>query len=233
VADGSDWRPPILVRRPLASWDFETATTSIADAAAILVKRDRVADLARDLDLTVPAQLRTAYQTADTSFDDANAIADAELADLVALRTATDAADAPRDPLVSIGLLGSTPDAALADARTAFSRGSAGAAAAASAVTALLAGAADAGRDRLVLSFTAIVILLVIAVGTVIVRRRQRARSRIVEAAAAAAGEPAVRDSYATLAAPPSSARESSIEPPSWAEPATPPEPPADTGDAS
>jgi hypothetical protein len=230
VKAGNGWLPPILVRRPLAAWDFETATSAIADGQAVLGKRDRIAILAGQLSLPIPGQLAAAYQAADASFDDANAIADGVLSDLAALGTATDAVQAPRDPVTAIGLLGSDPNGRLADARAAFTVGSGGASAAAGAVTALITGAADAGRERLVLAFTVVVLLVILGVTLVVARRGQRLRTR---ARAGAGPGPAAAGSYATLAALPSTEREPSIEPPSRAEPPAPPEPPAHTGDAS
>lgn len=189
VEAGGDWLAPYAVRDPLSRWDFAGATTRMEQATAILAQRDEIARLASALGVEPPTALRTAYQAAPRSLDDAQAIATAELADLGALGAAVAARDAPRDPLVSLGLIGATPDADVAAARSAFSAGAPDAAARAIAVVALIDGATEIGRGRLIAAVAGLLIVLVIlAVTLVALRRRGRARRPV-------AGPP-----YATLA---------------------------------
>ena len=231
VRHGTDWVPPILVRRPLAEWQFDVAATATQTAETVLAKRDEVTAAAGDLGLAPPTALRMAYQTADTSFDVAVSLADRELADLAALRAAGDAVRAPRDPFVTVGLLGTSPEARLADARAAFSQGGTDAALQAGGVSALMAAATDVGRERVLTGVVAIGILIALIVWTLVLRSRRRPARRM---ATVMLSRPV---GSATLAALPStepepSTQSSSPEPPT-AETAPPPRPPADTGDAS
>ena len=192
VREGGDWLPPLFVRQPLSDWSFGVATTRIRAAATLLAARDRIAAEAANLGAAAPSTLRTAYQTASTSLDDAAGIADRELAELTALRAAVDAVDAPRDPLVALGLLGADPAAALADARAGFSAGADDTVARAAAVADLIAGGASAGRQRLLVVIVGADVVFGLVVIAVVARRR-RVRPR------AAMAHPGP---YATLAAP-------------------------------
>ena len=189
-------------------WSFSIATSRIGEAEGLLAKRDRLADLSGDLGLTPPTDLRTAYETADASLDDADALADREIVDLQAIQAATAAVEAPRDPIEAVGLMGAAPEVRLDEARTSFSRGATDAGAQAVALTALIAGAAEVGRGRLI---AAVIVAALVGLGLVAallgVRRR---RLRPVKAPS----EPDPTTPYATLADPPSeSAAEPSIEP--------------------
>ena len=180
VAAGGEWRAPFSVRMPLASWDFVTATDRIAEATAVLAERDTIAGLAAELGVQPPADLRTAYQTAGTNLDAAEAVADRQLADLEALGTASAAVTQARDPIVSLGLVGTTPETDLAAAKAGFEAGATDTSARAAAVTAVLAGAPEVGRGRLLLGVAiALVVLLVLVIVIVLLVRRRRARRRV------------------------------------------------------
>ena len=181
VAGGAGWLPPLFVRGPMSDWNFALATTRMTDALALLARRDEIVALAGRLGVTVPADLRTAYESARDTLDDANRVADAETAALRALDTAIGAVAAPRAPLVTLGLLGTAPEATLADARAAFSAGRPEAAAQAIAVTALIDSAVEVGRGRLVaaiVGLVAVIVLLIVAI--VLVRRRRRRHPALV-----------------------------------------------------
>jgi len=232
VADGGAWLAPVYVRRAMSDWSFSVATTRIAEAEGVLAKRDQIAGLSGALGVTPPSDLQTAYQAADGSLDTAEALADRENGDLQAVQAATAAVDAPRDPIVALGLMGTAPEARLNEARAAFSRGATDTAAHAVALTALIAGAADVGRARLIAAgLVAIVIAFGLVVSVLVVRRRRLAsRAAFVVAGAAllAPTDPDPTTPYATLADPPSeSADESSIEPSTDA----PANTPSDRGD--
>jgi len=233
VQHATDWASPILVRRPLAEWQFDVAATATENAEAVLAKRDEIAAAAADLGLAAPTELRTAYETADTSLDAAIAVADRELADLAALHQATDAVGAPRDLLVTVGLLGTSPEARLADAKAAFSAGQRDAGAQAAGVTGLVTSAAVLGRERVLAAVVAIAVVIALTVWVLVVRSRRRRRPRT----------PTLMVSQpvgsATLAALPSTepdaSMQSSLPGPRAPDAAPPPslQPPADTGDAS
>jgi hypothetical protein len=188
VRAGVDWQVPFSVRGPMSDWDFATATTRMADASLLLARRDAIASLAAQLGVSVPADLRAAYQTARDSLADANRIADSESAAVRALATATAAVGESRAPLMTLGLLGATPEVDLAAARAAFSAGAADAGARAMAVTALIDGAVGIGRGRLLAAIGALVglvVLLVIAI--FLLRRRGRRHRAMAESAAVGA----------------------------------------------
>lgn len=243
VQAGADWQAPFYVRGPMSDWDFATATARIAEAKAVLENRDAIAAMAARLGVTVPTNLRTAYQTARDSLDDANRIATDETAALRALATATDALDAPRAPLVVLGLLGTTPDAGLAAARSAFSAGQADASVQAAAVTALIDGAVSVGRGRLLVVIVVLAIgLILLAVAIVLVRRRRRltregASAMVADGASAIAtestGAPSLDPSGVGDAEPPYATLADQSSRPSGPEPIEPEPPPADRGDAS
>ncbi len=241
VAAGGDWRPPFYVRGPMSDWRFEVAKTRIAEADAVLARRDELERLTANLGLAAPPALHDAYQTATDSLDGATAIATGEIAAANALTVATSAVAAPRAPFVTIGLLGETPETALAAARDAFTSDAPDAGARALAVTALIDGAVAVGRSR---ALTGALVVAVAAIGLIalvlVLRRRRRGQRLAIAAAAASAPAPggaafgpsldelgSVPDPsadpapYATLADP-------AVEP----EPEAPP-PPADHGDAS
>jgi hypothetical protein len=188
VADGGEWSTPFYVRGPMSDWDFPAATARIAEAGALLARRDAIAATAAQLGVTVPPDLRTTYQAADDGLAEANAVADAEEAALRALATAVSAVDAPRAPLVSLGLIGTTPEAGLAEARSAFSTGHAGAAVQAAAVTALMDGAVEVGRGRLVAAIAGLAVVIVLLVVAIVLLRRRRGQRLGAATAAVASG---------------------------------------------
>jgi len=254
LAASGDWRAPFYVRSPLSDWDFGTARQRIAEAEAILAQRDEIATRATAAGVVPPPDLRTAYEAARTDLTAASGLALRERSDLAAIQTAAEAVAAPRAPLVALGLLGTTPEAGLADARAAFNAGVADAGARAAAVTALIDGAVEIGRGRLVAALIAVVLagILLIAAIVLIRRRRRIRRERLALAVAAAAGpaaDPAgaVGPSYVTLAdqsdrppdAEPIPPGSTATEAPGVAAPENPDpldpagQPPADRGDAS
>ncbi|HEX2756056.1 MAG TPA: hypothetical protein VHM48_11360, partial [Candidatus Limnocylindrales bacterium] len=237
---GGDWQAPYYVRGRMSDWDFPAATTRIAEAIALLARRDQIAAIAVPLGVTPPADLRTAYQGARDSLDDANHVADSETAAVRALATATVAVAAPRAPLVALGLLGTTPEIVLAAARSAFSAGDADAGARAAAVTALIDGAVEVGRGRLIAAIAGVVVAVILLVLALVLLRRRRRRQRASALAGpgadagAAGGEPP----YATLAdqsnraldADPTAARPTSVDPMDAPDPPDSPDPPDPPG---
>jgi hypothetical protein len=138
---GHGWLPPAFVRLPMSSWEFGEAGRRIADAEAVLVTRDRIAALVAPIGLDPPSALRSAYESATTGLEPVEALARSELDGATAMVAADAAVHAPRDTFATIGLIGSEPNAALTDARSAFQAGAQDAAARARAVTAMIAAA--------------------------------------------------------------------------------------------
>jgi len=195
VGAGAGWKQPFYVRGPMSDWDFATATTRIAEARAFLDRKSEIGAAAGLLQLPVSPDLESAYESAQDSFDLANRMADQEIASLHALVTATQAVEAPRAPLVALGLIGAMPEAALAAARIAFTNGSALAADQANAVTALIDGAVDAGRGRLLAAIVVLVVSVVLLVIAILLVRRRGRRLQRMHVSGGAAEPP-----YATLA---------------------------------
>ena len=216
VVAGAGWLAPFSVRGPMSDWSFPMATIRIAEASALLARRDAIVATAATLGVKPPDALQTSYEAARDSLDDANHVADTEAAALQALATATSAVGAPRALLVELGLLGTTPESGLAAARSAFSVDAVDAAVRAAAVTALIDGASHVGRGRLVGAIAVLVAVLVLLVVLILVIRRRGLRRRA----------PALP--YATLADQSSRPLDADPTPADAAEP-----PPADRGDES
>ncbi len=227
---GAGWLAPPAIREPMAAWDFVTATGRMTDATAVLAQRDEIARLARTLGVDPPAALRIAYETAATSLDDAQALAASELDAVQALGRAVAAVDAPRDPIVSLGLVGTAPDLDLVAARTSFSAGTADAAIRATAVVTLMTDATRIGQDRLIAAVLAflVVLVLVVVAAVVVLRRRRERRSRIVRAAIDPAIDAAIDPApYATLRGQPGGGPDAAPDGPSVGLLETPPADPA------
>jgi hypothetical protein len=185
VADGDGWLPGWVVRKPMGDWDFATATLRIADAEKVLDLRDRIEVVASHLGLDTPDALKTAYEAEKTDLATVEAAGTRELALAASIGAAGDRASLERPPLTLIGLLGSDPDAKLADARSAFSAGRFGAADAnLAAMNGLLDGAVETGRERLAVAGLAGAGVL--AVGGVAVFGARRGRRRLAARRAAA-----------------------------------------------
>ena len=210
LAAGEGWLPPWFVRGEMSSWAFADARNAMDRATAVLALRDAVAEAAAALALQPDDALRTAYETATTTFDDANAIAADQLEALTAIADAKARAEAPVDLVAQIGTLGATPpSASYVDSRAAFERGELDAAvASAGAVSTVLAGAAALGQERLVLGvIVAIGVLLLAALFVVLRRRRRRAGYTLTTVAAPVGAVDASLDASAPLGRPPADLR--------------------------
>jgi hypothetical protein len=185
-------------------------------AAAVLATGDQIAALASQIGVDPPTDLRSAYETATDSMTSAQALADSELRSAHALVAADAAAARPRDTLVSIGLIGESPDATLTAARSAFQAGAGDAAGRADSVTALLDGAAAVGQSRLTTGIGALVVItiLVVAALFVIPRRRDWIGDGVRQAHPAVAATADAPASYATLPDQPTAPGSVSVRPP-------------------
>jgi hypothetical protein len=241
VTVSAGWKAPFFVRAPMSDWDFATATTRIEQARTFIDRKVEIEAGAGLLQLTPSADLQDAYEDARDSLDNANRMADNEIASIHALVTATQAVQEPRAPLVVLGLLGTTPEAALAAARIAFTNGSPFAADQAKAVTALIDGAVEIGRGRLVAAIVVLVAAVVLLVLTVVLLRRRSRLHREQAAGGDGAILPAVAGGsipagaaeppYATLAD--QSDRPLDPDDPDAGPGTTEPDPATDAGDAN
>lgn len=174
AADG--WAMPYAVRKPMADWDFDAATTAMASARTQLATRDELTEVAQAAHLDHQVRL---------VFEQARTIAELEAVSQRAARLLTvgaeldraeQAAAAPRDPLTTLGLAFGPEPATVAQAGIAhLADGDDVAASASAAVTErLLADAFTGGIVRFAGALGALVLLVVSA----LLVRRSRARSR-------------------------------------------------------
>jgi hypothetical protein len=241
-SDAGGWAIPIAVRRPMSDWQFPAAEEQMADAEAVLGQAHDIATVATALGVAPPVDLRSAFEGASQSFDDATRIATAELVAARSVQAAANAVAAPRAPLVTLGLLGTDPAASLQAVLAAFSAGTPTAAADADALTNAIAGATQIGRDRLLigLAIGAVAVVALLVLAAVFWRRRARRPPSVAAAssvtapspiaAAAAQPPPAVAstmDASATLADQSVGPVEDAPRPVE-----EPPRPPATPGDA-
>src|SRR6185503_16514809 len=102
---------------------------------------------------------------------------------------------APRAPFVTIGLIGETPEVALAGARDAFASGAPDAEARALALTALIDGSVAVGRGRVTAAAVGVGVAAILLIVLVLVLRRRRRHRRQALAAAGGPTEAAMLDS--------------------------------------
>jgi hypothetical protein len=195
LSEAADWDLPVPIREALRAWQFETASTLIDDATAVLEQRDAINAAATEAGLTPPETLHTAFELPD-GFGTAaqEAVAELETIDRYAAAAATRPVEPT--PLQVLGMWGETPDVALDQASDLFAAGDLhGANDAAETAAIVWSSAEDVGRGRLVsIIALTLAVLLAIALFTSWVRTRRRRRRRF---AARWVG----RDPYATLAA--------------------------------
>ncbi|MGZ6313029.1 MAG: hypothetical protein ACXWO7_06190 [Candidatus Limnocylindrales bacterium] len=175
---GHGWLPGYVVRLPLSAWQFPAAQQAMTQADAVLGARDRIDGLAQTLSLTTPDALQRAYEDASIDFTGATALAGREQQALEAIRDARAAVAADHDLLAVIGLLGSTPQAELDGASSAFTAADFdGAQQHASTALATIGEAGAAGQQRVALGGGVVLVVLVVGGGLLVVRRRRGARA--------------------------------------------------------
>jgi len=206
AAAGDGLAPPFVVRQAMSKWFFEDADRWIAEATDLLGDRAALEGRAETLEVSLPADVDEAWRDAESDLDgvhDAVTALDDALADLTAARAEL---DVERDFVVSVGLLGSTPESGWDAAVAAFEADDLPAAdRATDDVVALLAGAPDAGRTRL--AGGGAVLGAVVLGGILVVRRRRRAVPvPAATSAAAAAAEASRAEASATLPPEPDAA---------------------------
>ncbi len=171
VAAGAGWSPPYPVRAAMSDWDFDTATTRMQAASAILATRDQLAVAVKALDLEVPRAFERQYETGK-SLPDIAATGTALIGATRAIAAAQAAVDRDQNVIEGIGALGSNADDALYEAREDFAAGDAeGAVASAHRAVADVDGAGTAGAQRV---GVAVGVLVLAGAAVFLLRRRRR-----------------------------------------------------------
>ena len=168
------WALPPQVRQAMRAWQFDTAEGILADARTVLAQRTAVEDATRATGLVLPDTVRELFERG--ALAEASSLAAIQLSAIDVVSGAAAYRPADPDPLTTIGLLGSDPDATLSAARAALAAGSVEAALAdAQLAQRTWTDAWEEGRRRGLLAIAVITAVLLLA-GTLIGRvRRQRA----------------------------------------------------------
>ena len=195
------WRLPPSIREAMRAWQFGVAGELSAEAEAVLVQRDALEASAAAAGVTLPDQLREAFE-GPGGLEGAAAEAEFEQAIVDAIATAEAARPTTTDPgeqiMIFIGLIATDPEGRIALARTSLTVGDTETAyVAALAAEAAWIDAADLGRTRLVST-----VLLTFALLLLASLVRQRRRRVLADAGAKAAG-PADRTTPSEKAAAP------------------------------
>ena len=214
VATGHDWLPGAIVRKRMGAWKFKDAEIAMTTAERVLTDRDGLQATAVELGLAFPAALEPAYEWAARLTTSSRSTPGSPTwgAATTRVRAARDALAAERDPLVTLGLDGTQPESGYLAGLGAWAAGDdAGAVAGSAATLAALAGAAEIGRERVLMAGIGLlvamflVMLVLVAVAWLISRYR-RGRRTVAASFLAGGGEGlgvGGPDSYATLAATP------------------------------
>ena len=175
VDAGDELAPPFVVRDAMSDWRFEDAARWIAEAEVILEDRVALEADAAALGVTLPDDVDDAWRAPEEDLDAVHGAVyalDGALDDLAATRRAL---DAERDFVVTVGLLGATPENGWDSAVAAFEASDLEAAdTATDEVDAVLARAPDDGRARL--AGGGALLGGVVLGGVLLLRRRQRRR---------------------------------------------------------
>ena len=201
VDEADGWQPGYALRAPMARWAFDAVDREMDLAETALQRRAAIEPREAQLGLDDGGALRSAFEGAAVSYDSVVGLGDEEVETLAALADARATLSAERDPIVSIGLLGSDTSVDLAEAAAAYRAGHLGESReqAAEAV-ALIDAAEDVGRQRAALAAGIGVVLLVVGSGVVFVFRARRRRLSPAGSSSLAPGvEPS--EAPATLAA--------------------------------
>lgn len=111
VDEGRGWLPPFYVREPMSTWDFEMATSRIAEARNVLDTRFQVEENLVRLGLTPAGTLEDAYESATDTLGDVQSLADGLVETTDTVVEAAGVVDADRNFLMEVGLFGSDLEA--------------------------------------------------------------------------------------------------------------------------
>jgi hypothetical protein len=182
LALAGEWRLPPIVRDAMRAWQFEQATQLLTAAKHALDDRDEVFANASAAGLTVPRALEATFE-GEHGFAAASLEAAAELSTIKAYTEARSVRQANPGVIEQVGLWGTTPDANLATAAAAFSRGDLKASVQASAdAFDAWDGAREQGRNR-VMTILAALIASLVAVAFIVNGVRGVASRRTARAA--------------------------------------------------
>jgi hypothetical protein len=185
-AAGAGWAVPRGVRAYMSLWRFDDATELMDVTEPLLSLRDELAGTAADLGLQTPSDVEQPFEEAitDKDLDEVETTMQGRLDAATAVLGARAALAGERTPLVTLGLVGETPDAGYVAARSALEGGDVtGATAGAATTMALLAGAESIGTTRAIV-IAAVVIGLLLLLAFVVMWRRRRHRLAASSAAA-------------------------------------------------
>ena len=190
LADSVDWTVPAAIRQPLGAWNFAGAQSALDVASYAWTATGQTAQTLPAVDAR-SGPVMAAWEAADTAQDlvAANMLAQTQLLAAGDVADAIAVAEAPRDVVTTIGLLGSAvPEAepAVAAVRTIDAETAASISAS---IRATLTEAASAGRVRIGLAIGATLVVLVMA-AVVVLRQRRGQRGRLAAPNSAPALEP-------------------------------------------
>jgi hypothetical protein len=188
-AGAGGWNLPPDVRRAMDGWQFATARELLIQVRDILGQRAQIEAGASAAGVTPPSILRTVFETVGTN--QAAAEASLELDVLSAIDAARQAKSQSGGATLTIGLIGTNPDADLASAGTAFEVGQTQRAALlAEDARAAWVGAASKGEVRILgLGVTALgLVLLIVVLVWSRTGRRRKGRSPVAGTGEGAAG---------------------------------------------
>jgi hypothetical protein len=179
LAVAGDWRLPQGIRDALRAWQFDAATSQMADARTVLAQRGAIESLAATAGIQLPPSMRQRFEAGDMA--GASSTAERMRNGILAIQAAEAVKASGDDVLSRIGMVGEDPETAIAAARTSLEAGDVEAAQASSDVAyRAWNGAWQEGRRRalLALAVVASMLVLVAAVaGRARVARRNRASS--------------------------------------------------------
>jgi len=185
VDEGGEWNVPIVIRDPMAEWKFETATERMVDARKLLGLRTQLIAKADALGLTPPPSLEAAYDSAQTGFRDAEALALAQIRATDQLAAAQERLNAPRDFFTQVGLWREDPGIPFMSARTAFEADQMDLVEKRTIdSTAMITGALAIGRQRVLWAAVGLALVLLTITLIVLIRRRNKRRKVVVDSTA-------------------------------------------------
>ena len=171
VERGGDWQPPVIVRKEMGEWHFGAADLRMADAEAVIARREELRPLVEHIGVSLPSALETAYEGATTDLTAAAQMVERQLGAATTLAQTKDRLDRSRSVTQKVGLLFTHPEDRFEQARDALAAGDTDRAAELSlAAQRELDRAAAAGRNRLAIGGGVVVALAVL----VVVARRIR-----------------------------------------------------------
>ena len=175
VDDADGWLPAYALRAPMARWAFDFVDRELELAETALGRRASVEALEDHLGLDDGGALRTAFESAEISYDGVVSLADAMIEALGDVQTAQEAVSAERDPFVTLGLVGLDPSLDLSAAGAAYRSGDLHEARIQAAEAVALIDAADeVGTQRAATAGGIALVIVLLGAGAVVVRRRRR-----------------------------------------------------------